>query len=63
MKGFFCQLWQGQNCHDGSTHEGGINNQGGNRYLKIPGEKPKIQRHTVLYSSDDNYQDKQKGND
>jgi hypothetical protein len=38
-------------------------NQGCNRYLKIPGEKLEIQWHTVLYSGDDNYQEKQKGDD
>jgi hypothetical protein len=37
--------------------------QGGNGYLKIPGEKLEIQWHTVLYGGDDNYQEKQKSDD
>jgi hypothetical protein len=58
MKGFFYQLRQGQNCHDGSPHDRGIKNQARNGYLKGPDEEFEIQRHTVLYRSDDDYQKK-----
>jgi hypothetical protein len=56
MKGFFPQLRQGQNCHDGPTNDRGINNQGRDRHLEIPCEKLEIQRHTVLYGGNDNNQ-------
>jgi hypothetical protein len=63
IKGFPHQLGQGQKRHDSSTNERGTKDQGRNRHLKVPNEKLEIQRHTVLYSGDDNDQDKQKSDD
>jgi hypothetical protein len=63
IKGFLCQLWQSQNRYNGSANQRRIKNQSSNRYFKTPGDKFKIQRHTVLYGGYDNYQEKQKGDD
>ena len=63
IKGFPHQLGQGQNRDNRPADQRRIYNQGRNRHLKIPSEELEIQRHTILYSGDNDYQDKQKGDD